>query len=484
MRLYELFEGIQNNGLGPDVEITRLTCDSREAGPGALFVCIKGLKFDGHTAAATALEQGAAAVVTECDLNLAQQIVVPSTREAYAELCGAWCGRPASKLKLIGVTGTNGKTTITYLIKHVLESAGKRVGLIGTIHNEIGDMSIPATHTTPDPAELHVLFARMLAAGCEYVVMEVSSHALDQCRLGGCHFAVGIFTNLTQDHLDYHETMENYYLAKRKLFFQCDTAVINADDEAGHRLLGEIPCKALTFSAASDAADYSAKDVSPAAAGSRFEFVGRSVIGRVRFCMPGRFSVSNAMAAGVAALATGVPFEEMVAGLCTCTGVTGRMEVLPTNTPFTVIRDYAHSPDGLLKACETVREFKKGRLITLFGCAGNRDRTKRPKMAEIVSHLSDLVILTSDNPRDEDPLQIIEDAKPGLLEYTTPYRLMPDRYAAIEWALGEAKPDDILLLAGKGHEDYQVLDFGTICFDEKEIVLRLLGERAKEQEQK
>ena len=480
MTLYELFTGVENSGLGPDVTIEKLTCDSRELCPGALVVCVKGAKFDGHSAAAQALEQGAAAVVTERDLGLERQIVVPSTREAYARLCGNWYGNPAAKLKLIGVTGTNGKTTITYLMKHILESAGKRVGLIGTIHNEIGDMCVPATHTTPDPAELHVLFARMLAAGCEYVVMEVSSHALDQCRLGGCRFSVGIFTNLTQDHLDYHGTMENYYEAKRKLFLQCDTAVVNLDDEAGRRLLSELPCPALSFSAENDAADYTAKDIAPAALGSRFAFVGRGVIGRVKFCMPGRFSVSNAMAAGTAALAAGLAFDEMIAGLCACTGVTGRMEVLPTDTPFTVIRDYAHSPDGLEKACETVREFKKGRLITLFGCAGNRDRTKRTKMAEIVSRLSDYVVLTSDNPRDEDPLQIIDDAKPGLLLHHTPYRIMPDRYAAIEWALGEARQDDVLLLAGKGHEDYQVLDFGTICFDEKEIVTRLLKKRAED----
>ncbi len=477
MKLSRLLQGIQTESPWQDCEITKVTCDNRQVAAGALFVCIKGTKFDGHSVASKALEAGAAAVVAERDLGLPHQILVPDTREAYAILCGNYCGNPARSLKLIGITGTNGKTTITYLIKHVLEAAGKKVGLIGTIHNEIGGIDIPATHTTPDPAELHVLFSRMVAAGCEYVVMEVSSHALDQHRLGGCHFSVGVFTNLTQDHLDYHITMENYYQAKKRLFSMCDTAVINLDDEYGRRLAGEVGCKTLTFSTESDSADFTARNIVPSATGSRFALVGDSLIGRVSFCMPGRFSVSNAMAAGVACLAAGVAFEDVVSGLCTCTGVVGRTEVLPTGTEFTVIRDYAHSPDGLEKVISTVKEFASGRVITLFGCAGNRDRTKRPKMAEIVSRLSDFVILTSDNPRDEDPLQIIDDAKPGLLEHPTPYQILPDRYEAIEWALDFAQPNDILLLCGKGHEDYQVLGFGTIYFDEKEIVLRLLKEK-------
>lgn len=476
MKLSELLQAVRCENQIEDREIAKVTCDSREVAQQAVFVCIKGQKFDGHSAAA-ALADTAAAVVCERDLGLANQILVPDTREAYGIICGNFYGNPAAKMKLVGITGTNGKTTITYLLKHLLEDAGKKVGLIGTIHNEIGDMDVPATHTTPDPAELHVLFSRMLGAGCEYVVMEVSSHALDQHRLAGCHFAAGVFTNLTQDHLDYHGTMERYFEAKKRLFTMCDTAVINLDDSYGMRLVKEVGCKLLTFSAQSDDADFTAKNIVPSSGGNRFAFVGDSLIGRVNFCMPGRFSVSNAMAAGTAALAVGVPFDAMVRGLCTCRGVVGRTEVLDTKTDFTVIRDYAHSPDGLEKVIATVKEFAQGRVITLFGCAGNRDRTKRPKMAEIVSRLSDFVILTSDNPRDEDPLRIIEDAKPGLLEHKTPYQILPDRYEAIEWALGFAQAGDILLLAGKGHEDYQVLSFGTICFDEKEIVSTLLEKR-------
>lgn len=476
MKLSTLLAGIKYGNQPEDCEISKVTCDSREAASQSVFVCIKGQKFDGHSVAAQ-VAKTAAAVVCERDMGILNQIVVPDTREAYGIMCGNFYGNPAAQMKLIGITGTNGKTTITYLIKHILEDAGKKVGLIGTIHNEIGDMDVPATHTTPDPSELHVLFGRMLQAGCEYVVMEVSSHALDQHRLAGCHFSVGVFTNLTQDHLDYHGTMERYFEAKKRLFSMCDTAVINLDDSYGARLAGEIDCKRITFSAENDDADFTAKNIMPAPTGSKFAFVGDSLIGRVKFCMPGRFSVSNAMAAGVAALAVGVPFDAMVQGLCTCRGVTGRTEVLDVGTEFTVIRDYAHSPDGLEKVIAAVKEFAQGRVITLFGCAGNRDRTKRPKMAEIVSRLSDFVILTSDNPRDEDPLRIIEDAKPGLLEHETPYKILPDRYEAIEWALNFAKAGDILLLAGKGHEDYQVLNFGTIYFDEKEIVQRLLGKQ-------
>lgn len=479
MKLYELLKEIECENKIKDCEISKVTCDNREVIPASVFVCVKGLKFDGHTVAQQALDAGAAAVVCERDLGLKEQILVPNSREAYAIMCGNFYGNPSHHMKLIGITGTNGKTTITYLIKHVLESAGKHVGLIGTIHNEIGDMDVPATHTTPDPAELHVLFSRMLKAGCEYVVMEVSSHALDQHRLAGCRFAVGVFTNLTQDHLDYHGTMENYYEAKKRLFSMCETAVINIDDSYGRRLLDEINCKTLTFSTDSDSADFTAKNIIPSATQTRFALVGDSLIGRVKFCMPGKYSISNALAAGVASLAAGISFDNAIIGLNSCTGVVGRTEVLDTHTDFTVIRDYAHTPDGLEKVISAVKEFAKGRVITLFGCAGNRDRTKRPKMAEIVSRLSDFVILTSDNPRDEDPLQIIDDAKPGLLEHDTPYEIFPDRYEAIEWALDFAKAGDILMLCGKGHEDYQVLHFGTICFDEKEIVLRLLKEKQK-----
>lgn len=478
MLLNQLMSGLDYTTSLKDCEIEGVTADSRQIEKGMLFVCIKGGRFDGHDHAAAALQEGACAVVCDHDLGLRSQILVKDTRYAYGIICGNLYGNPARNLKMIGITGTNGKTTITCMVKHILEMAGKKVGLIGTIHNEIDDITLPAKHTTPDPLQLHSMLARMVQAGCEYVVMECSSHALDQQRLAGLWYQVAVFTNLTQDHLDYHHDMESYYHAKKRLFTMCDKAVINIDDAYGERLADEVYCEKYTFSIENDSADFTAKDIRSHADNSRFMMVGKGQIARVKLPIPGDFSVSNAMAAGVACLATGLDIEKVAQGLTTCTGVTGRIEVLPTNTNFTVIRDYAHSPDGLEKIITTMKKFAKNRVITLFGCAGNRDRGKRKIMADIVASLSDMVILTSDNPRSEDPLQIIEDAMPGINAHPdTPCQVIPDRYEAIEWALSHAQEGDILILAGKGHEDYQVLDFGTIYFDEKKVVEEILARK-------
>lgn len=482
MRLEKLIGGLELTGPALDCEITGVTADSRQIEKGNLFVCIKGGKFDGHDHAREALDAGAAAVICERDLGLDNQLLCADTRQAYGILCGNWYGNPAQKLTLVGVTGTNGKTTITCMLKHILEYSGKKVGLLGTIHNEIDDITLPAKHTTPDPLALHSMFSRMVGAGCDYVVMECSSHALDQKRLAGLHFKTAIFTNLTQDHLDYHLTMENYYQAKKKLFSICDTAVLNLDDSYGRRLASEVSCDTLTFSISDNAADYTAREIRAYPDSSRFMLVGNGQIARVKLPIPGDFSVSNAMAAAVACLSLGMTIDEVAQGLNTCQGVVGRIEVLPTDTDYTVIRDYAHSPDGLEKIITTMRKFAQGRVVTLFGCAGNRDRGKRRIMAEIVARLSDFVILTSDNPRDEDELQIIQDAMPGIKEHPdTPYQVIPDRYTAIEWGLTHAQSGDILILAGKGHEDYQVLRGETICFDEKKVVAEILSRLHHEQ---
>jgi len=479
MTLYKLLDNAPYTASLRDTEISAITCDSRLVEKGGLFFCIPGERADGHDYAGKAVQQGAAAIVTERDLELPNQIIVPDSRIAYSTAAANFYGNPAKKLKLIGITGTNGKTTITYLIKHILEHAGKPAGLIGTIHNEIGDMVIPAKYTTPDPMQLHAMLARMAEAGCEYVVMEVSSHALDQKRVHGLGFECAVFTNLTQDHLDYHKTMENYYNAKKLLFSMCKTAVVNIDDEYGERLKSEIPCKAFTYSCERADADFSAKNIKFSVNGSRFVILSEDGLSKVDFCMPGKFSVSNALAAAVACTSAGISCDTVLEGLGTCKGVAGRIEILQTDTPFTIIRDYAHSPDGLEKILETVREFAPKRVVTLFGCAGNRDRTKRPLMAEIAARFSDFCILTSDNPRDEIPQRIIDDAAPGLLKHDTPYIAITDRYDAIAWALDFCEPDDVLVLAGKGHEDYQVLDFGTIFFDEKVIVAELLAKRGR-----
>ena len=480
MRLSVLLQGLDYVGQLQDCEISGVTADSRQIEKGNLFICIKGGKFDGHDHAVEALAAGAAAVVVQRDLGLENQVIVPDSRYAYGAICGNWYGNPAQKLTLIGVTGTNGKTTVTNMLKHILESAGKKVGLIGTIQNEIADITLPAKHTTPDPLALHSMLDRMVRAGCDCVVMECSSHALDQKRLAGLHYKVAIFTNLTQDHLDYHHDMENYYHAKKKLFSMCDTAVVNLDDAYGARLFEEIGCDKISFSAGNDAADYTAKNIESFPDCSKFMLVGGEKLARVKLPIPGDFSVSNALAAGVACLPLGLSLDEVANGLCTCRGVVGRIEVLPVGLPFTIIRDYAHSPDGLEKIITTMKKFAKGRVVTLFGCAGNRDRTKRKIMADIVASLSDFVILTSDNPRDEDEMQIIGDAMPGLDAHPdTPHEIIPDRYKAIEWALDNCRPDDILILAGKGHEDYQVLHGETICFDEKKIVAEILERKRK-----
>ena len=478
MRLYQLLEGLDVKAKPEDCEITGITADSRRIEPGMAFVCIKGGRFDGHDHAKSALQAGAAAVVCQHSLGLEREVLCTDTRLAYALLCRNWFGNPGTKLRLIGVTGTNGKTTVTCMIKHLLESAGKRVGLIGTIHTEIDDIVIPAKYTTPDPLALQGILARMVRAGCEYAVMECSSHALDQHRLAGLYFDTAVFTNLTQDHLDYHGTMENYFAAKRKLFSMCDQAVINLDDSYGKLLARELTIPCRTFSLSADQADYTAKDIQMEAGGSRFLLVGKGELSRVSLPIPGEFSISNAMAAAVSCMCQGITMEQAACGLSDCPGVPGRAETLPTHTDYTVIRDYAHSPDGLEKILQAMRPFAKGRVIILFGPAGNRDRTKRELMGEITARLADFVILTSDNPRDEDEAQIINDTLPGIRKHPgTPCQVIPDRFEAIRWALAHAQKDDILILAGKGHEDYQVLRGETRCFDEKKIVLSLLGEK-------
>ncbi len=474
MILKELLGGIEFKASEnlPDSDITSVTCDSRKVDDKSVFVCVKGEKADGHKYARQAVEKGAVAIITDIDLGIDKQVIVKNTRSAYAVMCANLNGNPSKKLKLLAVTGTNAKTTITYLLKHILEHNNKKTGLIGTIQNVIGDISFPAKHTTPDPAELHVLFSRMVEAKCEYVVMEASSHALDQSRIEGCVFESAIFTNLTQDHLDYHITMENYYNAKKKLFSMCRNAVINLDDDYGKRLYSEIDVPVITFG--TQAGDLTATDIKLSSSMCEFDAVYKSKKLKCHFAMPGRFSVSNALAAMACVMSIGFTFEEAVEGINTCPGVKGRTETIPIDADFTVIRDYAHAPDSLEKIISTVREFAKGKVITLFGCAGNRDRTKRPIMGEIASRLSDLVVLTMDNPRDEDEDRITQETLKGMSEYNTPYKVIPDRYMAIKWALEQCQKDDVLILAGKGHEDYQVLDYGTIYFDEKVIVQELV----------
>lgn len=476
MKLKDLLPGLPA-GIG-ETPISGIACDSRKVGKGYAFVCIRGTAADGHTFAPAAVENGASVIVTERDLGLPGQVIVPDSRRAYAEMCAAWFGRPADSLRLIGVTGTNGKTTVSYLVKAILEQSGYKVGLIGTIQNMVGDECLPAKNTTPSAYELHSLFSLMKNAGCQYVVMEVSSHALDQQRVGGLHFEAALFTNLTQDHLDYHLTMDNYKEAKRRLFGMCDTAVVNYDDPHWKDMVEGQPCQVVTYSALSDEATYSAKGITYRPDGVDFQMVGFGVISRVRLKTAGRFSVYNALCAGAAAVTLGLPLNTVAGALSQAPGVKGRAEVVPTGRDFTVIIDYAHTPDGLENILRTFKDIPKNRLIALFGCGGDRDRSKRPRMGKIAARLADYCIVTSDNPRTEDPALIIKDILAGMEGEKTPCTVVENRIEAIKYAINQARPGDIIVLAGKGHETYQILRAGTIHLDEREVVAEALKERA------
>lgn len=472
MKLSQLLQGVdvQPHAVSPDTDITAITCDSRKVETDALFVCISGTAVDGHDFAADALEKGAAAIIVERDLGLPRQILTTAARTAWAKLSANWFEHPADKLHLVGVTGTNGKTTTVCLLKSILEAAGHKVGLIGTIQNMIGDRVIPTAHTTPDTYDMQSLFALMVAEGCDYCVMEVSSHALDQDRVGGCTFDAAVFTNLTQDHLDYHGTMENYMDAKKKLFSIAKHGIINADDPWAARMAEGLSGPVSFYSAKDDSAQFVAKNICHKPDGVRFELIGAERIGRVHLHIPGQFSVYNGMAAAACAITLGIPFDTVVDALRSAAGVKGRAEIVPTDRDFTVVIDYAHTPDGLENICRTMKECCIGRLITVFGCGGDRDRTKRPKMGAIAAKLSDLAVVTSDNPRSEDPAAIIEEILQGMQSSKTPVKVIENRIEAIRWAIENAKRGDTVLLAGKGHETYQILSTGVIHLDEREIV--------------
>lgn len=475
MKLSEILKGLNVKNEYADREVNDVTSDSRLVEEGFLFVCIKGASFDGHCVAQDMLKKGAVAVVTERDLGIDGQIIVDNTRSAYSPICANFFGNPAESLKLIGLTGTNGKTTTTFLIKQILENVGKKVGLIGTVQNMVGDEIYPAHYTTPDPHELQSLFRKMVDSECEYCVMEVSSQALAQGRVEGIHFLVGAFTNLTQDHLDYHKTWENYFNSKRMLFENCDIAVTNVDDKNGLEIIKDLPCRKVTYAVDNIQSDYTAKNVTFSSKGVKYELVGDK-IGRVDCPIPGRFSVYNSLCAASVALSLGIDFEDTLIAISKSQGVKGRIEVVPTGTDYTVIIDYAHSPDGLENIITSLKEIAEGRVITVFGCGGDRDRTKRPKMGRIAAQLSDFCVVTSDNPRSENPAKIIDDILEGMKDTKTPYTVVENRREAIAWAMNHAQPKDIILLAGKGHETYQILPTGTIHFDEREVIAEVLAD--------
>ena len=481
MKLRDLLQDIRVLKCTADLDknIDAVHYDSRKVTPGSLFVAVSGFASDGNRFIPMALDKGAVAVVTakkpETDVPY---VLVESDRMALALLGCNFYGHPAKSMTMIGVTGTNGKTSVTLLLKQVLERClGAKVGLIGTMANMIGEESIPTERTTPESYELQGLFARMRSAGCTHVVMEVSSHAVTLERIGGVHFDVAAFTNLTEDHLDFHKTMDAYCDAKADLFRRCGKAVINRDDSYAPRILAAASCPVLTTSVAGSG-DLQAKDLELLAEGIRFTAVSGEETAEVKLPIPGRFTVYNALTVLGIARQLGISLKDCAAALAYAQGVKGRVEVVPTpQTPYSVLIDYAHTPDGLENVLSSVRDFCKGRLIAVFGCGGDRDPMKRPIMGEIGLKLSDIAIITSDNPRTEDPMAIIRDILEGVKPEYGEYIIMEDRRAAIRYAMDIAEKDDIIILAGKGHETYQDIGGHKYHLDDREEVAAHLALR-------
>lgn len=479
MKLKRLLEGIEFSAENLnllDLEIEKITCDSSEVKEKTVFACLVGTNTDGHKFADAAEQKGAAAVLCQRDTGVKNQIIVADTRYAFAKMAANFFGNPSKQLKFIGVTGTNGKTTITKILKTVLDKAGLKVGLIGTIQNEIGTEAFKTDKTTPDPVKYQKLLREMANKGCEYVVMEVSSHALAQKRLADTKFEISAFTNLTQDHLDYHKDMEEYYRAKRDLFFMSKLSVVNADDSYGDRLKGEIPSKVYTISAKNKNADFVIEDIKSSVSGVEFTLKNAGRKDKISFCTPGVFSAYNATIVVAVCKLLGLDEKKTIDSLKECGHVKGRSEVIQTGRDFSVICDYAHSPDGLLNILSSINEYKKGRVVTVFGCGGDRDKSKRPIMGETAALNSDFLVITSDNPRTEDPDKIIDDIVPGVEKTNVPYVRITNRKEAISYAINHAEPNDVILLAGKGHEDYQVLGTKKIDFDERAVVKQILND--------
>ncbi len=466
-------------GADPEAEIGGVAYDSRQVKPGDLFVAIRGFESDGHRFIPKALEAGAAAVLCE---TLPEEpgpwVQTPDGRLGLALASRDFFGDPASEMVMIGFTGTNGKTTSTYLMKHLLEEVqGAKVGLIGTNGNMIGAEHLHSERTTPESYELHKLFRQMADEGCTHVVMEVSSHSLSLERVAGIDFDVAVYTNLTQDHLDFHGSMEAYAAAKKKLFSMARTGCFNLDDPWAERMMEGVPCAVRTFSAERNDADLAAKDIRLSASGVRFAAVSGGELCLTKLGIPGLFSVHNALGVLSAGLALGLSLKDCAGALATAKGVKGRVEVVPTDGDYSILIDYAHTPDALENVLKTLKPVTRGRLIALFGCGGDRDRGKRPIMGQIAAKNADFCVVTSDNPRTEDPEEIIREILAGMKNSRTPCKVICDRPAAIAWAIDNAGPGDVILLAGKGHEDYQVVGREKRHMDEREIVAAHLEKR-------
>lgn len=479
MKLRELLHNVNVIKCSADLscEISEIAYDSRKVVPGGLFVAISGFISDGNRFIPMAMEKGAAVVVTAKEPGEdVPYVLVESDRLALAQISANFYGHPAKKMQVIGVTGTNGKTSVTLLLKHVLEKTrGAKVGLIGTMANMIGEEAVPSERTTPESMDLQALFAQMVSAGCQYVIMEVSSHAISLERVGSVPFAAAAFTNLTEDHLDFHKTMENYCDTKAELFARCEKAVANADDPWKERICRKANVPVLTTSAKSEA-DLFATDLQLLSDGIRFvaNYGGEKVA--VSLPIPGKFTVYNALSVLALALQLGISLQEAAGALKDAAGVKGRVEVVPTpGKPYTVLIDYAHTPDGLENVLSSVKDFCKGRVIAVFGCGGDRDPIKRPIMGKIGTDIAHFSVITSDNPRTEVPMDIIKDILAGVDE-TKQYTVIENRPAAIHYAMDIARKDDIIVLAGKGHETYQEINGVKHHLDEREVVAAYLSD--------
>jgi UDP-N-acetylmuramoyl-L-alanyl-D-glutamate--2,6-diaminopimelate ligase len=467
----------------PDRAVESIAYDSRRVQKNGLFVAMRGEKSDGHEFIDQAIEKGASVIVAERNGTHARAstVLVEDTRPILADLSATFYGFPVRKLKMAAVTGTNGKTTTTFLIKHICENAGVRCGLIGTVRYEIADRVLPATRTTPESLDVQELLAQMVNAGCRAAAMEVSSHALAQERTRALEWDVAVFTNLTQDHLDFHGTMEKYFEAKAKLFTQLAkqekkgkaVAVVNVDDRYGEQLLRKIDKRIPIVTYGMGArADYRASNYRMEFGGTSYQLDARGKSYLVRVPLIGRFNVANSMAALAAANALGVGLREAVLSLSKSPQVPGRLESVPAKRQFQIFVDYAHTPDALLNVLKTLRELGPRRLIAVFGCGGDRDKQKRPLMAEVVDRNADFAIITSDNPRKEDPAAIIAEVEKGFR--SDHYEKIVDRAQAIARAIEMAQPRDIVLIAGKGHENYQEFADNTVPFDDVQVARRAL----------
>ena len=472
MRLSELMNGIADMGTARDCGIERITARVGEAAPKTLYFCIKGKKEDGHRFAAEAAQRGAV-VICERECGVSGAIRTADTRSCYARVCARWYGDPAEELTLLAVTGTNGKTSVATVIYRLLTDCGKRAGLIGTTGAEWKDHRETLALTTPDPKDLHRILRKMADSGVTYVVMEASSHALDQKRLAGIRFFAGIFTNLTQDHFDYHENMVEYFCAKKSLFAQCERAVICIDDSYGKELSASLDIPVQTVSRNGDAAHYEIRSAQSDASGVRFSLTCFGLTEAVRFGIPGDFSAENAVCAAACCTMLGIGIGTLLPKLSRIGAIPGRCEVIENRLGITVICDYAHTPDGLEKLLASVRGFTQNRLIAVFGCGGDRDRKKRSLMGAAAARYADFIVLTSDNPRSEKPGAILAEIAKGFPPFT-PYIALADRAVAIRYAIGRAKTGDTVVFAGKGHESGQTVAGKQLAFNERNMIRRII----------